>query len=175
MLISTVWPLLTSHLLHLWRDYFVQAMLRSVLQSMFGSLHKLHCSCNCVIYQEIRVQSNLNEWFQHSPAFSNKVSGIFSFPWYYQIMDSTEITYSSSLFLQFSSGPSSLVLKMQNELHVISLGVLSMWEVSFVPWQELCCLISRNMLELDQEWECPCCSLLCFSQLAMWADLILLC
>lgn len=29
-------------------------------------------------------------------------------------------------FSDFSSGPSSLVLKMQNELHVISLGLLSM-------------------------------------------------
>lgn len=95
-------------------------MLRSILQLLFGSLHcpiHLHWSCNCVIYQEITILSNLNEWFQYSPAVSNKVSGIFSHSWYYQIVGSTEITYNSYLlFLKFSSGPSSLVLKVQNEL-----------------------------------------------------------
>lgn len=58
---------------------------------------------------------------------------------------------------------------MQNELHVISLELLFMWE------DLLCVLISRNILELDQGWECLCCSLLCFSQLGRSAALILLC
>lgn len=100
----------------------------SCLAAYISPIH-LHWSCNYVIYQETTILSNLNEWFQHSPAVSNKVSGIFSHSWYYQITGSTEITYYSYLlFLKFSSGPSSLVLKVQNELCVISLGLISMWE-----------------------------------------------
>lgn len=44
-----------------------------------------------------------------------------------------------------------------------------------MSWHELCCLISMNTLELDHMWGCPCCFLLCFSQLAKSAALISLC
>lgn len=173
-------PHLTLALLQLWRDYFVQTMLRSMFYSLCLAAYiipiHLHWSCSCVIYQEIMIQSNLNELFQPSPAVFNKVSGIFSLSWYYQIIDSTEITYNTSLlFLWFSSGTSCLVLKMQYELHMISSGLLSMWEglLCVLVWAQVS--NPKEHAQLHQGWEWLCCSLLCFSQLTMSAALILLC
>lgn len=122
-------------LLHFRRDYFLQTKLRSMFYSpclaVFRSPGHFCRARICVIYHMIMIQSNLNKLFQLFPAVFDKVSGIFSHSWHYQILDPTEITYTTSLlFLLSPSGPSKLILKMQSEIHI--------WTASHVRRAPLC-------------------------------------
>lgn len=121
-------PHLMPVLLQVWRN-FLQTMFRSIFYSPCLAAFRSPIHLCCVIYQETTIQPKLNELFQPSSAVSNKVSGIFSHSWQYQILDPAEITYNTSLlFLWPSSGPSRLIRKLQSEFHVLSLGPLPMWE-----------------------------------------------